>query len=212
MRDLGNSIIHLFLGNNTLQEVINKTDPAKPWAKFESRYKSKSLINQLYLKKQPHALHMMEGANFMEHLNEFKRLLIELEVIGVKVEEENKAVIMLVSLSPTYEHLSTTLMYRKDTLRIDETVATLLSHKSMRKKETENYSKERAMIAADGGHVRGQTTERRDGSKLRGRSQLRGCPQSIDYKKKCYYCDKEGHIIKFCPKLKAKKKEKEKKN
>ncbi|GFS38693.1 hypothetical protein Acr_00g0058920 [Actinidia rufa] len=124
----------------------------------------------------------------MEQLDEFSRLLKELEAIGVKIEEENKAAILLVSLPPSYEHLRTPLMYGKDTLRIDMVVAMLLSHESMRKKKSKNYSEEKVMVAFDGGHPR-------------------------DYKRKCYYCDDEGHIIKFCLKLKAKKeKEKEKEN
>ena len=117
---------------------------------------------------------MTKGADFMEHLDEFKRLLIELKAISVKIEEEDKAVILLVSLSPSYEHLRTTLMYGKDTLGIDEVLATLLSHESLRKKENENYSEKRAMVASDGGHVRGRTTERCDESKPRGQSQSRG--------------------------------------
>ena len=81
MRDLANNTIQLSLENSTLREVINETDLAETWATLESRYKSKSLTNQLYLKKQLYALHMIEGANLMEHLIEFKRLLIELEAM-----------------------------------------------------------------------------------------------------------------------------------
>ena len=89
----------------------------------------------------------------------------------MKIDDEDKAVILLVSLPPSYEHLRTTLMYGKDTLRIHEVVAALLSHESIRKKESENYSEERVMFASDGGLVRGRTTERRAGSKPRGQSQ-----------------------------------------
>ena len=68
---------------------------------------------------------MMIGANFMEHLDEFKRLLTELEAIGVKIEEEDKVVILLISLPSSCEHLRTTLMYEKYTLGINEVVVTL---------------------------------------------------------------------------------------
>ena len=50
MRELANSTIQLYLGNTTLQEVINESDPAELWAKLESRYKCKSLMNRLSLK------------------------------------------------------------------------------------------------------------------------------------------------------------------
>ncbi|KAG5532538.1 hypothetical protein RHGRI_026984 [Rhododendron griersonianum] len=110
MRELANSTIQLYLGNSTLREVINETDPAELWAKLESRYKSKSLTNRLSLKKQLYALQMSEGMNFMNHMDEFNRLVTELEAIGAKIEEEDKAIILLVSLRSSYEHLKTTLI------------------------------------------------------------------------------------------------------
>ena len=116
MRDLVNNTIQLFLENITLREVINETDLEEAWEKLESIYKSKSLTNRLYLKKQLYALYMTEEANFMEHLDEFKRLFTELEAISVKIKEEDKVIIVLVSLPPSYENLRTTLMYVKDTL------------------------------------------------------------------------------------------------
>ncbi|KAG5548449.1 hypothetical protein RHGRI_013958 [Rhododendron griersonianum] len=130
-RELTNSTIQLFLGNSTLREVINETDPAELWAKLESRYKSKSLTNRLSLKKQLYALSMPEGGNINEHLDEFNRLITELEAIGAKIEEEKKAIILLVSLPISYEHLQTTLLFGKDTLGLDEVIATLISHESM---------------------------------------------------------------------------------
>ena len=200
MRELANSTIQLYLGNTTLREVINESDPAELWAKLESRYKSKSLTNRLSLKKQLYALHMGEGKNFMDHLDEFNRLLTELDAIGAKIEEEDKAILLLVSLPSSYEHLRTTLMYGKDTLGLDEVVAALISHESMRRKDSEKSLDESAMVASDEAHVRGRTTERQGGSNSRGCSQSRG-----NHKKKCYYCDLEGHIMRNCRKLKADK-------
>lgn len=98
MRELANNMIQLFLGNTPLREVINEIDLAELWDKLKSRYKSKSLINQLSLKKQLYALQMSEGANFMDHLEEFNRLVTELETIGAKIAEEDEVIILLVSL------------------------------------------------------------------------------------------------------------------
>ncbi|KAG5545722.1 hypothetical protein RHGRI_018016 [Rhododendron griersonianum] len=73
----------------------------------------------------------------------------------------------------------------------------------MRRKESERISEDRAMVASSGSQARGRTTERQNGSKPRGRSSSRcGEPRDVD-KRKCYFCN-EGHIMKFCPKLKAK--------
>lgn len=215
MRELANSTIRLYLGNSTLREVINETDPAETWEKLESRHKSKSLTNRLSLKKQLYGLSLFDGGNFNEHLDEFSRLITELEAIGAKIEEEDKAIILLVSLPSYYEHIRTTLMYGKDTLTLDEVIATLLSHESMRRKESERFSEERVMVASDSGQHRGRKTERQGGSNWRDRSQSKGRSRSRGGESRggdsrwvenrtCYFCEEEGHIMKFCPKLKSK--------
>ena len=140
---LANSTIQLYLGNTTLQEVITETDPAELWAKLESRYKSKSLTSKLFLKMKLYELRLKEGGSFADHLDEFNRLCTELEAIDAKIQEENKSIVLLVSLPSSYEHLRTTLMYDKDTLGFDEVVASLLSHETLRRKENDEASKER---------------------------------------------------------------------
>ena len=136
----------------------------------------------------------------MDHLDEFNKLLTDLDAIDAKIEEEDRAILLLVSLPSSYEHLRTTLIYGKSTIGLDEVVATLISHESMRKKESEKASTDGALVASEDGHVRGRTTERKDASKSRDRSQSRG-----DDMRKCFYCDQKGHIVKFCSKLKADK-------
>ncbi|KAG5531566.1 hypothetical protein RHGRI_026243 [Rhododendron griersonianum] len=74
----------------------------------------------------------------------------------------------------------------------------------MRRKESEKISEERVMVASSGSQARGRTTERQNGSKPRGRSSSRGGESWAVDKRKCYFCNEEGHILKFCPKLKAK--------
>ncbi|KAG5548448.1 hypothetical protein RHGRI_013957 [Rhododendron griersonianum] len=74
----------------------------------------------------------------------------------------------------------------------------------MRRKESERISEDRAMVASSGSQARGRTIERQNGSKPRGRSSSRsGESRGVD-KRKFYFCNEEGHIMKFCPKLKAK--------
>jgi hypothetical protein len=48
----------------------------------------------------------------LEHLNNFNMLNTQLN-FGVKIEEEDKAILLLASLLPSYDHLVTTLMYGK---------------------------------------------------------------------------------------------------
>ena len=113
------------------------------------RYKSKSLPNRLSLKKQLLTLLMPEGAHLTDHLDEFNRITMELDTIGMKTEEEDKAIILLVSLPSSYEHLRTTLLYGKDTLGLDKVVATLISHEAMKKKESSKHLEGNVVVTSE---------------------------------------------------------------
>ena len=67
---------------------------------------TKNLSNRLYLKKQLHGLRMNEGTVVLEHLNFFNKVISGLLVIDVKIDEEDKALILLSSFS---EHASSHL-------------------------------------------------------------------------------------------------------
>ncbi|CAL5427762.1 unnamed protein product [Camellia sinensis] len=149
---------------------------------------------------------MPEGANLTEHLDEFNRITMELDTIGDKTQEEDRAMILLVSLPASYEHLRTTLLYGKDALGLDEVIATLISHESMKKQEgsSSKHPEGNAMVASENEQGRGRSNDRRGRSKSRGRSQSRS-----GFRRKCYYCDQEDHLIKDCAKLKEDKAQKE---
>ena len=100
---------------------------------------------------------MLEGVNLTKHLDEFNGHTMELDTIGVKTKEEDKAIILLVSLPPSYEHLRTTLMYGKDTLGLDEVVAILISHEAMKKKESGKYPEGSAMVTSEYNRSKGRS-------------------------------------------------------
>ena len=53
-------------------------------------------------------LKMKEGAKVSEHLNTFNDILSQLESIGVKMDDEDKAVTLLCTLPDSYDNLVTT--------------------------------------------------------------------------------------------------------
>ena len=93
---------------------------------------TKSLSNKLYLKKQLYGLRMNEGTTVLEHLNFFNKVISELLVVDIKIDEEDKALILLISLSE-YDHIVTTMLYGKKTLILEEIMSTLLSNEIKKK-------------------------------------------------------------------------------
>jgi hypothetical protein len=76
---------------------------------------------------------MQEGSDLVEHMNSFNQVVTDLARLGAQVPDEDRAILLLYSLPPSYDHLITTLTYGKETVELEEITAALLSY-DMRKK------------------------------------------------------------------------------
>ena len=65
---------------------------------------------------------MEEKTDLLEYLNKFNMLNTQLLNLGVKIGEEDKAILMLASIPPSYDHLIMTLLYGKETLAFEEVI------------------------------------------------------------------------------------------
>ena len=81
------------------------------WSRLETLYITKNLSNKLYLKKQLYGLRIKEGTVVLEHLNFFNKIICEFLVVDVKIDEEDKVSVLLSSLSESYDHIVTTMLY-----------------------------------------------------------------------------------------------------
>ena len=89
-------------------------------------------MNKLYVKKQLYSLHMKEGSDLLEHLNMFNMLNTQLSSFGVNYEDKDKALLLLVLLHTSFDHLVTTLMYKKEIVVLDKVTNAILSHVKMK--------------------------------------------------------------------------------
>ena len=127
---------------------------------------------------------MQEGSDLAEHINVFNQLIVDLGKVDVKIDEEDKAIILLCSLPGSYEHLVTTLTYGKEDVKVDEIVTTLLGHEQRRKNNlSEDSSGGVFVVGCD--HSAG---DKKGNKKKKG-------PQ-------CYKCKGWGHKKAECPELK----------
>jgi len=111
-----------------MYHVMDETSPKKIWDKLEEQFMSKTLTRKLYLKQKLYGLKMQEGSDLAEHINVFNQLIADLGKVDVKIDEEDRAIILLCSLPGSYEHLVTTLTYGKEDVKVDEIVTALLGH------------------------------------------------------------------------------------
>jgi len=64
----------------------------------------------------------------LENLNFFNKIISELLTFDVKIDEKDKVLILLSSLSQTYDHIITTMLYAKEALILEEATTTMLSN------------------------------------------------------------------------------------
>jgi len=123
--------IILYLSDEVLYNIMNEKTTASLWCKLKSLYITKSLSNKFFLKKQLYSLRIKEGKPILQHLNAFNRILSNL-TLEVKLEEEDKALILLSSLPQSY-NLTTTIMYEKEILELEDGRQMLLNNEQTKK-------------------------------------------------------------------------------
>ena len=83
---------------------------------------------------------MNEGTAVLEHLNFFNKVISELLPVDVKIDEEDKALILLSSLPESYDHIITIMLYGKKTLILEKVTSTLLSNEIRKRSNQEEQT------------------------------------------------------------------------
>ncbi|KAH9697306.1 hypothetical protein KPL71_023556 [Citrus sinensis] len=103
------------------------------WAKLEELFLKKSLAKRLYMKRKLYTFSMKEGTTMKDHLDEFNKLILDLENVNVMLEDEDRALILLSSLPDSFEHFVDTLLYGRQTLTLKD-VKNALEYKDLKKR------------------------------------------------------------------------------
>ena len=81
-----------------LREVKNETTAVGVWLKLEQIYMTKNLTSRIYLKGKLYGFKIQEDKSMDDNLDEFNKIIIDLKNIGIKIEDEDQAMIILSSL------------------------------------------------------------------------------------------------------------------
>ncbi|GKB42755.1 hypothetical protein Tco_0887697 [Tanacetum coccineum] len=103
-----------------MEAVTKETTAAEILTKLTSLYMTKSLANRLYLKKKLYTYYMSPGTKLGAHIDEFNKLILDLVNIDIEIEDEDQALMLLTSLSSSYENFVETLLYEKESLTIED--------------------------------------------------------------------------------------------
>ncbi|CAL9015634.1 unnamed protein product [Prunus brigantina] len=128
--------IRSFLDKELKYPYMKETSAKKLWRKLEEKYMTKSAENRLFLKKRLFRF-QYRSAN-----------------LDVQIPDEDKALCLLNSLPDDYDHLTTTLLYGKSEVKLDEVSAALVNHECRKKEQKTQNSQTEALVAR--GRTRGK--------------------------------------------------------
>uniref|UniRef100_A0A803QBY2 Retrovirus-related Pol polyprotein from transposon TNT 1-94 n=1 Tax=Cannabis sativa TaxID=3483 RepID=A0A803QBY2_CANSA len=90
---------------------------------------------------------MDESKEIRRHLDDYNKIILNLNNLGVKIEEEDQAIILLSSLPKMYEYFVDTIFNGEDTLTMTEVKAALCSKEIQKKDDRADNSGDGLFIA-----------------------------------------------------------------
>ena len=93
---------------------MREATAAPMWSKLESLYMIKSLANRKLLKQRLYSFKMVESKPITEKSTEFNKILDDLVNIEMKVNNEDKALLLICSLPKSFEHFMDVILYGKE--------------------------------------------------------------------------------------------------
>ena len=119
--------IILHLSDQILKKVVKEKSAAEMWMKLEQLYMTKALPNRIYLKQRFYGFKMDETKTIDENIDDFTKLVADLENLEFEVDEEDQTIFFLNSLPKQYDQLRDTLKYGKESLSFDEVISATYS-------------------------------------------------------------------------------------
>ncbi|KAH9684681.1 DNA (cytosine-5)-methyltransferase [Citrus sinensis] len=132
------STIILHLSDEVLREVSKERTAAGLWAKLEEMLLKKSLAMRLYMKRRLYTFSMKDGVAMKDHVDEFNKLILDLENVNIILEDEDMALILRSSLPESYEH------FVKDQTNAEGLVAKGKPEREHNKPKKNNNQKDKA--------------------------------------------------------------------
>ena len=92
------STIRLYLIDSVLLNVSRESTANELWNKLGNLNQSKSLVNNLFLRKKLYHPRMEDGDSVIEHLNTFNNMVSQLGSLNITIAKEDMCITLLCSL------------------------------------------------------------------------------------------------------------------
>lgn len=133
----------------------------------------------------------------IDQLGEFNRVLDDLENVGVKMEDEDKAIHLLSALPDSYQNMWNASLYGRQTTLTLEEVLTALKTKEVQKRA----NGDRGKSTSAGLNVRLKQIKEKLHKAIqddRGNSHTKQKDLGDKEVRKCHFCKKSGHLRRDC--------------
>lgn len=172
--------------------VSQESDPYELWKKLEGLYERKSAHNKASLIKKLVNLKLKSGKSVSEHLSDFQDIINKLTTMKIILDDELQALFLLSSLPDSWETLVVTISNSAPdgVLSLDMIKDRMFNEETRRKEMGVDNS--HALVVEN----RGRSKSR--GPKTHGKSKTRSKSKDGKETRTCYYCNKPGHIKKYC--------------
>ncbi|GKC01084.1 zinc finger, CCHC-type containing protein [Tanacetum coccineum] len=138
---------------------------------------------------------MHPGKSQSEHIDEFHNLVGDLVAIDTAISGEDQALLLLTSLPSSYDSFVETLLYCRDTLKLEDVLATLISRELQKMKEAKGDG-------GEGLYVRRISSQR---DMEQGTYSAWSKSHGKSSRLRCYICESKEHLKRDCPRYNHKK-------
>ena len=185
-KDRALATIVLSIDPSLLYLIGDPKEPVEVWKKLKSQFQKKTWANKLLLRRKLHSLHL-KGESVQEHIKKITEIFNKLAAIEAPMDEEDRVVQLLASLSESYDTLVTALEANEKVPSMETVIERLLYEERKAKARQAETEIEREALTVK--------------SKVKWKRGIR-----------CHNCGKLGHIQKDCYERGERKSEKSRKS
>ena len=179
--------IRQWVDESIYHHVSKETDAQALWKKLESLFEKKTAAKKAFLIKELVNMKYVEDVSVTEHLNNFQNVINQVATMGLNIEEELLALLLLGSLPDSWETFVVTVSNSASNgvLSMDAVKDSMFNEETRRKASGASAGAGQLFVTEKRGKNSGETRFNGD----------------------CHYCGKKGHMKKHCRKWKKEQKD-----